>query len=500
MDLFVSPSFSSHVKNLITKHHTPGLAIALVQDDTIHSTAYGYASLDPPEPCTPDTLFDIASASKSLTAAAVALLVEDHERFPEVRWEARMCDLLPEDFVMAGEGWTREVSVDDVLGHRTGMPSHDDSYMGVRAAKPDNARSVTRNLRNLPVTKGVREKFMYCNQMYTVATHLVEQKTGQTFPDFLEERFFRPLGMDSTNLQPERARSKGLGSRIALGHTWLKEKEEYIGFQAVESPEDQGAGSIMTSVNDYIKYIRAIMNQSPPFTETVYKGLLRPRTIQDPEGKDKMPFTSPVLYAAGWETVYYRGQEVVSHDGSVTGWGSTHFFLPGLGFGGCVFGNGDDAFLVAGVLMREFVDARIGVAEGERPDWDGILSGQEEDGDGDEEKRLRQEMCHGIEEEQAQELPLENYVGEYHNAGYHSYVVQVKDGELFIDATDRSFACTMVFEHVCGQTNYLVRLRDFLDGGEDLVKAAFRLEDGRAVSMGLGLEDEMEELIWFESV
>ncbi|KAK4888004.1 hypothetical protein LTR27_013036 [Elasticomyces elasticus] len=418
MDFFLSPSFRSHIEELMTKHHTPGLAIALVQDDTIHSAAYG----------------------------------------------------------------------------------HDDSYMGVRAARPDDAKSVTRNLRNLPVTKGVREGFMYCNQMYTVATHLVEHKTGQTFSDFLEKQFFQPLGMDSTNLQPARARSKGLGPRIATGHTWLKEKEEYIGSQAVESPEDQGAGSIMTSVNDYIKYILAIMNRSPPFTAAVYKGLLKPRTIQDPEGKDIMPFTSPVLYAAGWETVYYRGYEVVSHDGSVTGWGSTHFFLPGLGFGGCVFGNGDDAFLVAGVVMREFVDARIGVPEGERPDWDGILSGQEEDGDGDEEKRLRQEMCPGIGELQPQELPLEGYMGEYHNAGYHSYVVQVKDGELYIDATDRSFACTMVFEHVCGQTKYLVRLWDFLDGAEDLVKAEFRLESGKAVAMGLGLEDEMEELVWFDRV
>ncbi|KAK5693343.1 hypothetical protein LTR17_025094 [Elasticomyces elasticus] len=351
-------------------------------------------------------LFDIGSASKSpLTAAAVGLLVDDHERFPEVRWEAKMCDLLPEDFVMGEEG---------VRG------SHDDSYMGVRAARPDNARSVTRNLRNLPVTKPVRERFMYCNQMYTVAAHLIESKTGQTFPDFLKERFFRPLGMNSTNLQPARARSKGLGSRIATGHTWLKEKAKYISFQAVESPEDQGAGSIMTSVNDYIKYIRAMMNQSPPFTDAVHKGLLKPRTIQDPEGKDEMPFTSPVLYAAGWETVYYCGQEVVSHDGSVTGWGSTHFFLPGLGFGVCVFGNGDDAFLVAGVLMREFVDARIGVVEGERPDWDDLLSGQEQGGGGEDEERLRRELCPGIEEEQEQELPLEGYVGEYWNAGYHS--------------------------------------------------------------------------------
>ncbi len=63
-----NPTFRSHVKDLLEKNHVPGIAIALVKNDKIASTGFGKASLKPPKECTPDTLFNIASASKSLTA------------------------------------------------------------------------------------------------------------------------------------------------------------------------------------------------------------------------------------------------------------------------------------------------------------------------------------------------------------------------------------------------------------------------------------------------
>lgn len=123
MDIFHSPKFRSHVEELMNQHHVPGLSIAIVHNETIVSAGYGKASLDPSKPCSADTLFDIASASKSLTAGAVGLLVDDDEKYPEVQYEAIMSSLLPEDFVMSGDGYTENVTVEDILSHRTGMAS-----------------------------------------------------------------------------------------------------------------------------------------------------------------------------------------------------------------------------------------------------------------------------------------------------------------------------------------------------------------------------------------
>lgn len=121
MRLAHSPEFQAHVERLMDKYHVPGVAIATVQDDTMDSRGYGYASFEPPTKCTPHTLFDIASASKSFTAASVGLLVDDDVKYPEVQYGAIMSSLLP-DFVMSCESYTEQVTVEDVLSHRTGMP------------------------------------------------------------------------------------------------------------------------------------------------------------------------------------------------------------------------------------------------------------------------------------------------------------------------------------------------------------------------------------------
>lgn len=112
MDLFHSPMFSIHIQHLMHQYHTPGLAIALVHNQSTASRAFGQATINPPRPCTTDSLFDIASSSKSLTAASVALMVEDDDNYPNVKWDAKMCNILPEDFVMAQEEYTNGVTVE----------------------------------------------------------------------------------------------------------------------------------------------------------------------------------------------------------------------------------------------------------------------------------------------------------------------------------------------------------------------------------------------------
>lgn len=120
MESFNTLAFVDRVEELRKKYRVPGLAIAIVEDDKISSAAWGQASIDPPIECTPDTLFDIASASKSLTAASVALLVAD-EKLPDVKWETPMSKILPEDFVMPTKEATDAVTVEDMLTHRTGL-------------------------------------------------------------------------------------------------------------------------------------------------------------------------------------------------------------------------------------------------------------------------------------------------------------------------------------------------------------------------------------------
>lgn len=120
MDLLESSTFTSLVTDLMRQNKIPGLSVAIIHNDEIASEGYGIANYETNTPCNGDTLFDIASSAKSLTAASVALLVDD-KNYSEVQYDALMSDLLPEDFVMSEKSYTNGITVEDVLSHRTGM-------------------------------------------------------------------------------------------------------------------------------------------------------------------------------------------------------------------------------------------------------------------------------------------------------------------------------------------------------------------------------------------
>lgn len=383
---------------------------------------------------------------------------------------------------------------------RINLSRHNNSCLGVRAKSPDTPRSITRNLRNLSIAAPLRSRYLYSNTMYTVATHLVEEKSKKSFADFLQGRIFAPLGMASTHLQPQRARDHGLGSRLSAGYLWEKEDSTYYGIEIQDCPEGQGAGSVVSSANDLILWVKALMNREGPICEDVYQGMVRLRSFRDPSGKRLRPLTSPSFYAAGIEIYYYRGHAVVWHDGNTAGFSGRFFFVPELKVGAVVLGNASGAMAVSSILMRELLDDALGVPQEARRAQE---KGKKKEG----KKRAtkvaagpppRSARGRGKTELQAQVTPLAAYTGDYSNAGYHSLRAEIKDGRLFIDATDRSFGFTLEFEHREGQTKYTAYLCDFLEGGADPIAAEFSFEGGVAVRMGLDLEPALKKLIWFE--
>ena len=345
---------------------------------------------------------------------------------------------------------------------------------------------------------------MYCNLMFTVATHLVEQLSGLSFGEFLHKHFFKPLGMDSTNLQPDAAIEAGLEDRMAEAYRWDNDEGTYRPVIWQQCPEAQGAGSIFTSVNDYIKWVKALMNKEDPISENIYKGLIRSRTIQDPESGLNEPDypVSLVLYGAGLEYFYYRGHPVVMHDGLISGFASTHFFLPGFKFGGVILGNSGTAGYVATIIARELIDETLQVRKEERIDWNARMQKEESDNEErrDEETKLGEERCKVSSSSQAMSAPLSAYTGLYYNKGYHHMKVEVKDEQLFIDATDRSMGFTVTFEHLSDQTQFTAHLCDFFEAAVDKVEAEFKFKNEKVVQMGIDLEEQLGKLIWFDKV
>jgi hypothetical protein len=357
--------------------------------------------------------------------------------------------------------------------------------------------------------------------MYTVLTHLVEVKSKQPFSEFLDKRIFTPLGMESSNLQPSNANTKGLGDRIAAGYIWEK-SSGYHKCESVDCPEGQGAGSIITSANDFIKFVKALINQEGPISKKVYQGLVKMRSFPHHYPARLKQFTSPPIYAAGMEVYYYRGYMVVGHNGVISGFGSRFAFIPDIRFGAVIMGNSAGAGPVANILIRELIDEFLGISKIERSaamrTTNSATISPTTAKDKTKKRNKREPRDHskvGVAEKgngQQQHDPpepqikaLDLYTGNYWNAGYRGIQVQIKDNRLFIDASDRAMGFTLTFHHIRNQTEYISYLVDDVEGGSDPVEAEFvfkegQSKDGEVIALGLRLERSLKDMIWFEKI
>lgn len=497
------------IGKLIDEWHVPGLGVAIIQGGQINAKVitganhvcnmltwpqgYGLAQLEGGA-CTEDTLFDCASTSKSFTAACVALLIED-EAYPDVQWRTPVSQILPDDFVLPDPYLTANVTIEDILSHRTGEPGHDDALYGQRAAEPDNAKSITRNLRNLPFNKPLPCEYQYSNLMYTVASHLIETVTGETYSNFVRKRLWEPLGMFNTYHDIPSVQAANAKARLATGHHWNKEIGTYLTVPSYAQPEGQGAGCVFSSTGDYAKWVRALIQCSGPLSEETCTELIKGRTIVPYEGKDALPLYGHSLYALGLIVESYRGHKVVGHDGSFYGFKALMRYLPKQNWGLVVFGNATNAFFVHQILFHQLVDELLKVPEEERTDWGAYWRTCIQD---DEKEEAEHTELLPTDTPEPLPTPTAEIAGVYYSAGYRTIVLAHNGEELEADCTDRGMPFELTFRHLTG-TRFMVEYKDVLVKSTRRMKAEFRIKDGTVQGFGIQLCDGMkDELIWFE--
>ncbi|KAH8727986.1 beta-lactamase/transpeptidase-like protein [Phaeosphaeriaceae sp. PMI808] len=489
-----APRFEQFIQKTLSEWKVLGLSIAVVQGDAIYTKEYGFAAL-PQHKVDTDTLFDCASVSKISTAAAVALLVDD-DKYPDVQWKTPVSKILPDDFVLQDPYLMKEITVEDILSHRTGFPYYDDSYFSVRAAQPDNAKSMTRNLRNLEFSKPLRTAYLYCNIMFTVATHLVETVSGEKYLDFIRKRLWEPLNMTNTFHDIPDIEAHNAMNRKATGYRWDLKKDVYIDMPVYPQPEGQGAGCIFTSSGDYAKWIRAMLKRSMPLSEAAHDQLTTPRTIIS-KGDYEIPFTSQPLYALGLCTESYRGYQLLSHSGSVPGFKAAIALVPQFNWGLVMMSNSEDAEWAHQIIWYTLMDEVLGVPKEERVDWPAFYRTKYEEYEADE-KKVDPELAKPDNPEPLG-IPLEQMVGTYRNAGYKNLVLEMKGENLVADCNDRCMPFELVFNHL-NSSKLVVDFHDFWTDMTKKMKGEVRIEDGKVVSLGVDFEEDLDDLIWFDAV
>ncbi|MGY5854364.1 MAG: serine hydrolase domain-containing protein, partial [Candidatus Thorarchaeota archaeon] len=353
------------------KWNAPGGSIAVLKDSkVVYAKGFGYRDVANKLEWTPQTLQSIGSATKSFTATAVAMMVEDGI----IEWDKPIRDYVLE-FKLKDSMASNNTTFVDLLGHRTGLPGHYFALMN-DGLSLDN---ILDRLPHLELSKPFRTSFQYCNLLYVVAAKLIEEISGMSFSKFIQKRVFKPLRMKNSVLTF--AEYKQFDDH-ALGYRERSGKLEEIESPASMYDTSSGGGAIFSNAEDIGRWIEFHLN----------KGEVRGKQLIKPESLRKtyhplyiLPGSAGGLqidkkwwyqsgYGMGWQTVVYRGELMVFHGGSWPGYCTEIRFYPDKNVGVVVYGNKDYAMPFA--IFYNIIDRLLGF---EPFDWNKVYKDWEDE-------------------------------------------------------------------------------------------------------------------------
>ena len=295
----------------------------------------------------------------------LSLLVDDNKNYPQVQWTTPVNQLLRDDFVLSHEWDTNNITIEDILSHRSGMPRHEFAFGGDYDGHPATLRDIVRSLRYMQRSAPPRTTYQYSNLMFIVASHLIETLTGDWIGKVFREKIWEPLGMNSTYLSLKDAQASG--TQLAKGYSYNSNHSTYDQVPWKNKPEVSGAGGAISNIKDYAKWVAALMDQTPGVLSPAgYSAIWAARMLTPTNGV----FLKPSAYALAWNTCVYQGVEIVWHDGGIDGFGTEIVLVPSLQFAVVTQANTTYTSNYAGTaLVYHLIDNKLGVAPDKRFDW-----------------------------------------------------------------------------------------------------------------------------------
>ena len=184
----------------------PGAAVVVVRDGrVVVAKGYGVRELGRPDPVDGDTVFDIASLTKSFTAATIASLVDDRA----LGWDTPIREYLPR-VEFSDPYLTANVTLRDLLSHRTGLRNNAAPFRG-HLTRPQ----VVDLFRHLEPAEPFRTRWVYSNIGYALAGEVAAAATGRSWEELVTKRMIEPLRMTRTTADYNAVPAMG---NVAAGH------------------------------------------------------------------------------------------------------------------------------------------------------------------------------------------------------------------------------------------------------------------------------------------
>jgi len=182
--------FDDFVNQTIKDWHGAGAAVAIVQGDkVVLLKGYGYRDVEKKLPITPKSLFAIASITKSFTVSDLGMLMDEGKG----GWDVPVRTAFPA-FKLYDPVLTEQMTVRDLVTHRSGLPRHDMVWYSSDFSRDD----LIRRLQYLEPNKPLRSTFQYNNLMFMTAGYIAGLLDNKKWEDSLRARVLTPLGMNTT--------------------------------------------------------------------------------------------------------------------------------------------------------------------------------------------------------------------------------------------------------------------------------------------------------------
>jgi putative ATP-binding cassette transporter len=317
------------VQELMEKGDIPGLSLAfLIPDEPDVIKGFGYADLEKKNPVTPDTLFELASCSKSFTALA-ALQLENQGL---LNLDAPVSRYLPWFYVLVKKKKV-DITLRQALHHTSGIPW--DTIQGIPMGDDDNALQQTvRNIVGIELDAEPGTRFQYATINYDIIGLVIEKASGMSYEDYMEKHVFKPLGLSSTKVGVDREAPFAF-DKMAAGYK--------IGFFAprkYQAPPYRGnnpAGYIVSNGRDMARWLKLQMGMiETPLTSLIQKTQQRDKTVTP----NLIDISS---YAMGWQ-VSLTGDDEIRHAGLNPNFTAYVAFRPGKKIGVAVLANSNSNY------------------------------------------------------------------------------------------------------------------------------------------------------------
>ncbi len=306
------------IRQEMAARRIPGVALTVIQNgEAVKTAAYGFANLEWNVPVATNTVFEIGSLTKQLTAAGILLLAQDGK----LSVEDSLAKYLPE----VPAAWTN-VTLRHLLAHTSGLKSYT-GLDGFELTRHLTRQQFIQQLAAQPMEFQPGEKFKYCNSGYNLLGYVIEAVSGQSYQDFLRERILQALGMNATTdrnpkqVIPHRAS----GYEQTTNHIHINRDDDLT--------DVFSAGAMVSTVGDLAKW-NAMLDSDTLLTGDSKRLMWTPGKLND---------GSLLTYGFGWRMGSLEGHRNIGHSGSTSGFSASLQRYPDDRLAVIVLTNTDEA-------------------------------------------------------------------------------------------------------------------------------------------------------------